>query len=109
MVCTPVHLSKNRCCTECAFLVHVSSVVFLLAGLLGSHGILRDCRQRRSGHACRLHDLDVLTGQTGHQLLTRGAACKEEVMGHPCQYGAEHRPDPVNLQVDKSEVCEFSW
>lgn len=77
----------------------VPSVVFLFVGLLGSHGVLCDCGQRRSGHAGRLHDLDILAGQTRHQLLAWRTARKEELVGHSSQYATDHWSEPINLKV----------
>lgn len=79
----------------------VSSVVFLFVVLLGSRGVLCHCGQWRSRHAGRLHKINILTGQTRHQLLTRRALSKEELVGHSGQHGTDQRPDPVNLQVGK--------
>lgn len=96
-------LLQHLCVSQISFF---SSVVVLFVGLLGPHGVLvlRDCGQRRSRHAGRLHNLDVLTCQTRHQLLTRRTARKEELVGHSCQYGTEHGPDPVHLKAGKGEV-----
>lgn len=75
------------------------SVAVLFAGLLGSGGVLGDGGQGRSRHAGRLHHLNVLAGETSHQLLARGAAGEEEVVGHAGQDGPGHRAEPVHLQV----------
>lgn len=81
-----------------------SSVVVLFAGLLGPHGVLGDGGQRRSRHAGRLHDLDVLAGETSHQLLARRAAGEEEVVGHAGQYCPDHRTEPVNLEEEEGRT-----
>lgn len=82
-------------CVVCA-----ESVALLFVGLLGSGGVLRDRGQRRSGHAGRLQDLDVLTGQTRHQLLAGGAACEQELVGEGSQNPTRHRPDPEHLRAE---------
>lgn len=94
------------CTCFCAFL-SPPSVVFLFVGLLGSHGILCDRGQWRPGHAGCLHNLDILTGQTCHQLLAWRAARKEKLMGYSSQYSTEHWPDPVNLKGGKRNM--LSW
>ena len=76
-----------------------TSVALSLIGLLGPVGILRDGGEGGAGHAGRLHHVDVLTGQTRHQLLAGGAVGKEELVGHAGQHAARHRPDPVHLNV----------
>lgn len=86
------------------FIMPVPSVVFLFVGLLGSHGVLCDRGQRRSGHAGRLHDLDILAGQTRHQLLAWRTACKEELVGHSSQYATNHWSEPINLKVGEREM-----
>lgn len=83
-------------------------LVFSVVGLFGSDGVLCDCGQRRSRDAGRLNNLDVLTDQTCHKLLARGAACKEELMGHSGQYGAHHRAKPINLHVGKTEKIHYN-
>lgn len=80
-------------------LLFSSSVVFSFVGLLGSHGVLRDRGQRRASHAGRLHDLDVPTGQTRHQLLARRTASEEEIVGHSGQYSTHNRPEPIDLKA----------
>lgn len=89
------------CFVTAVLFMAVSSVVFLFVVLLGSHGVLCHCGQWRSRHAGRLHKINILTGQTRHQLLTRCALSKEELVGHSGQHGTDQRPDPVNLQVGK--------
>lgn len=86
------------------FFMPVPSVVFLFVGLLGSHGVLCDRGQRWSGHAGRLHDLDILTGQTRHQLLAWCTASKEELVGHSSQHATDHWSEPINLKVGEREM-----
>lgn len=87
-----------------------SSVVVSFVGLLGSHGVLRDRGQRRASHAGRLHNLDVSTGQTRHQLLARRTASEEEIVGHPGQYSTDDRPKPVDLKGRrKSRTSASAW
>lgn len=81
-----------------------SSVVVLFAGLLGSRGVLGHGGQGRSRHAGCLHDLDVLAGETRHQLLARRAAGEEEVVGDAGQDGSDHRPEPVNLEAEEGRA-----
>lgn len=81
-----------------------TSVVVLFAGLLGSHGVLGHSGQRRSRHAGCLHDLDVLAGETRHQLLARRTAGEEEVVGHAGQDRSGHRPEPVNLEAEEGRT-----
>lgn len=76
-----------------------SSVVFSFVGLLGPHGVLRDRGQRRASHAGRLHNLDVPTGQTRHQLLARCATSEEEIVGHSGQNSTNNRPEPIDLKA----------
>lgn len=77
-----------------------SSVVFRFIVRLGSRGVLRDRGERRSRHAGCLHKINILTRQTRHQFLTRCTFSKEKLVRHSGQHGANHWPDPINLQED---------
>lgn len=60
--------------------------VVVLIGLLGPHGCLGDGGQGRAGYTGRLHDLNVFAGQASDQLLTGGAGCEKELVGHAGQH-----------------------
>jgi len=65
--------------------LNLSLAVLQFVALLVSHGALCDGGQGRSRHAGRLHNLNVLTGQTSHQFLSGRTGGKNKLVGQSSQ------------------------
>lgn len=61
--------------------LNLSLAVLQFVALLVSHGALCDGGQGRSRHAGRLHNLNVLTGQTSHKLLSGRTGGENKLVG----------------------------